>query len=60
MTIENEATVELICRDGGTDWYACAYDNALSPYEVMYETCQGWTVQQSVSGPAVVTGSGQP
>ncbi len=49
-----------ICRDGTTDWYACAYDNALSPYEVMYETCQGWTVQQSVSGPAAVTGSGQP
>lgn len=44
-----------ITKGGQTSWYASAYDNAPSPYEVMREACQGWNAQQSVSMPAAVT-----
>lgn len=40
-----------VARDGETRWYASAYDNAPSPYEVMENLCQGWSAQQSVSMP---------
>lgn len=41
-----------ITKDGQTSWYASAYDNAPSPYEVMREACQGWKTQESVTMPA--------
>ena len=41
-----------ISKGGQTSWYASAYDNAPSPYEVMREACQGWKTQESVTMPA--------